>query len=148
YDLFKDLAGSMTRIKPSFLASSLTETIKSLEKEGYDVSCLTEETLREIFQAVEKAQTAKESFMELMKFLSRNKEKSVTEALEALELEMLGRERLEEIVEQVITLNQDLAKEADPRSLSKLIGLVMSTVRGRADPKVVTKIVKERVKKG
>ncbi|MFQ5710250.1 MAG: Glu-tRNA(Gln) amidotransferase subunit GatE [Candidatus Geothermarchaeales archaeon] len=145
YNLFLDLAKRMTRVKPSFLASTLTETTKNLEKEGYDVSSLSEEKLREVFQVVEEGRTAKESIPELMKFLSKNRDKGVVQALETLKLEMLGRERLEEIIDEVISLNRDLIKEGK-RGLGKMIGLVMSRVRGRADPKVVSEIVRDKIK--
>ncbi|MEE9519671.1 MAG: Glu-tRNA(Gln) amidotransferase subunit GatE, partial [bacterium] len=69
---------------PTLIAVTLTETLKSLRRDGVPVGSLGEPAIRGVFTLVNEGGTAKESIPELMTWLASNPEGAAAEALDAL----------------------------------------------------------------
>jgi glutamyl-tRNA(Gln) amidotransferase subunit E len=144
YEIFLSLTEKLENVKASFLASTLTGTLRNLEKEGYDISTLDRSKIAGIFKAVDEGRTAKESVEPLFQHVSQNPDKGVEEAIENLGLGMMSRDDLEEVIEEVLG---ELDTEGDPKRLfGQAMGRVMSSVRGKARPDVVSEMIKRRLK--
>jgi glutamyl-tRNA(Gln) amidotransferase subunit E len=75
-DVFKEIVNE-TKIQPTFIAAKLTEDLTSLQRQGLDVSVLTEKDIKDVFKDLDKGSIQKESvvlkFEEQIKKNSRRK---------------------------------------------------------------------------
>jgi Glu-tRNA(Gln) amidotransferase subunit E-like FAD-binding protein len=89
--------------------------------------------------------TAKESVLEILKWLSSNPDSNAEDALAALKLRMLTSDELDGIIAKALESNRSLVDENATKALGKMMNLVMGEVRGRADPKLVTELLRTRL---
>jgi glutamyl-tRNA(Gln) amidotransferase subunit E len=134
-----------TALAASFVATILTESIKSLEREGVSVENLSDRQLVEIFQLVSQGATAKESVQGVLTWLSKNPQSNPDEAIAKLGLKMLSRKELELLIQRRIQGNLPSIEEKGERAEARLMGLVMGEVRGKADPKLVAEILRAKL---
>jgi Glu-tRNA(Gln) amidotransferase subunit E-like FAD-binding protein len=116
-------------VEPSVVASFFTSTLKDLNRRGeVNLENLDENIFFEIFDFLEKGRLMKEALPEVIKYLSKNPMVSLESALEDLKLNVISLEELRKIIYDVSKTERDK---------KRIINIVMSKVRGRADPKVV-----------
>ena len=143
-DLFRRVC-SEGGVAPSFVATVLTETLKSLRRDGLPVDQLTPQHLESTFAAIQRGAMAKEAASSLLAWLSKNSDRAVEDGIRELKLRMLSEHELLRIVDRIIDSNYDLVEEKGEGAYGKIMGLVMSEVRGSADPVAVTKLVRTRI---
>ncbi|MGA2238153.1 MAG: Glu-tRNA(Gln) amidotransferase subunit GatE [Candidatus Bathyarchaeia archaeon] len=143
-DVFKHVC-SEQGIAPSFVATVLTENLKSLGREGVPVSELTPKHLESVFSAVRAGTVAKEAAPSILAWLSKNSSRTVEDAIQELGMRMLSEYELLRIIDKIIEFNADLIKEKGEGAYGKIMGLVMSEVRGSADPGEVTRLIRARI---
>ena len=138
-DVFED-AIAKTKIEPSIVANTFVSVVKDLERrENIDVSSVEDEKFLDIFDAVGRGTLTKEAIPDVIKHLVKNPDHTVARTIKEIGLEKMSDSEIEKIVAEV-SRNQDIPE-------GKLIGLVMSKVRGRADPQSVIRVVKKSLKK-
>jgi aspartyl-tRNA(Asn)/glutamyl-tRNA(Gln) amidotransferase subunit B len=59
---------------------------------------------------------------------------------------MLTREELERLIDRLMAENKQSVEKLGKNAFGMLMGLVMKEVRGKADPKLVGEILKERLR--
>jgi len=143
--LFERTARGSTTIQPSFIATMLTETCKSLEREGFAIHEISEEKIESMFRLVDSGTIAKEAMPELLKWQAEKIDLDPAEGVRELNLGMMPRSELEKIINQHIQKNEKLVVEKGSSAFPSMMGSIMSEVRGRADPKVVSEILKEKL---
>jgi len=143
-DVFKHVC-SEQGIAPSFVATVLTENLKSLGREGVPVSELTPKHLESVFSAVRAGTVAKEAAPSILAWLSKNSSRTVEDAIQELGMRMLSEHELLRIIDKIIEFNGDLIKKKGEGAYGKIMGLVMSEVRGSADPGEVTRLIRARI---
>ena len=132
-------------IAPSYVATVLTENLKSLAREGLPVHQLTSQDLQSVFSAVRGGTVAKEAAPSLLAWLSKNRNRTVEDATRELGIRMLSEVELLKIIDRVIDTNSSLIKERGEDAYGKIMGLVMSEVRGSADPATVTQLIRAKI---
>ena len=132
----------------TFVATFLTETCKSLQRDGVPVHTIPDEKMETMFHLVGEGSVAKEALTELVKWQVKHIGQKPTEGIQSLGLTVLSEKELERIVDQVVDRNKRLVAEKGQGAFPSIMGATMSEVRGRADPKLVTEIVKKRLAKG
>ena len=135
------------KIQTTFVATFLTETCKNLEREGVAVHNVPDGKMQAMFHLVEDGVIAKEALSDLLKWQVSHGGEELAEGVRSLGLRMLSEKELERLVDQSIEKNRKLVDERGGGAFSSIMGAVMSEVRGRADPKLVTEIVKKRLAK-
>src|SRR5205807_8442785 len=103
---------------------------------------LKDSHLIEVFDLVAKGKTAKESVLDIIKWLSSHPDSSAEDALGELKLRMLTNEELRGIISKAIESNRSLIHENGTKAMGKMMNLVMAEDRGRADPKMVSELVR------
>ena len=144
--LFEEI-GKKTKIAPSFLATTLTETIKSLSREGVPVENLDDKKINEVFDAVDSGLTVKEAVPDLLKYLAEKPVFNVKEAVEKLGLGMISDEELRSRISDLIDKNMALLKQQREAATGKFMNLIMGQVRGKVEAKKVSMILKEEILK-
>jgi glutamyl-tRNA(Gln) amidotransferase subunit E len=135
-----------TKTSPTVVAAVLTETFKSLKREGVETERVSDEQIREMFRLIEDGQTVKEAVPDIVTWLTKNEGSSVKEALQSLGLGMLSEHELEKLVDELIEENRSVVEKSGKSAFGVLMGLTMKKVRGRAEPDAVSAIVKRKLK--
>jgi len=142
--LFEEIAKE-SGVPASTIAAFLTETVKSLKREGVAVENVNENQIKALFLAVGRGELTKEAIADVFRWLSQNQEKTVKDATTALGLKMFSQADLEAIVDKVIATNKAVIEKQGKGAFGMLMGAVMKEVRGKANPEMVTKIVKQKI---
>jgi glutamyl-tRNA(Gln) amidotransferase subunit E len=146
FELFEELASNIKSVQPSFIASTLSEGIISLEREGLDASRLKVEHIKDAFYKVDKGEVAKESILAILALLMRGKASSVEEAMSILGIKAISEEELASIINSIIDENMHIVKSKGINAINPLMGLAMSRLRGRVDGSKVNVMIRERLK--
>ena len=143
--LFEKISGTAKNIQLSFIATMLTETCKSLEREGFAVHAIDDVRMESIFKLVDEGKIAKEAMPELLKWQTKNLDCDPAEGTRALGLKMLSESELEAVIDQHLEKNRKLIQERGLGAFSSIMGSVMSEIRGSTDPKVVGEKIKAKL---
>lgn len=144
-ELFEEVTSKMKMIQPSFVATMLTETCKSLERDGIPVHLIENQKMQSIFELIGCGVLTKEAMPELIKWQAKNLQASPTVGIKELGLSLLSKPEVEDIINRHFEKNKNLVAEKGIDAFPSLMGSVMSELRGKADPKVVSQILKNRL---
>lgn len=145
-NLFEEIAKT-TKVSASVIATILTEIMKSLKREGIEVSKLSDEQIKSVFRLVDLEVTAKESVPDILAWLTKHEEATSEQAIEALGLKAISTSELETIIDRVLKENTALIRERGMNAQASLMGIVMKEVRGKADAKLVNDLIKKKLEK-
>jgi len=143
--LFEQISTSAKNVQPSFIATMLTETCKSLERDGVPVHLVDNKKIKSIFELVGTGVLAKEAMPDLLKWQTKNLDADPKDGIKALGIRMLSESELETIIDRHIEKNRELIAEKGTEAFPSLMGSVMSEVRGSTDPKIVSQKLKDRL---
>jgi len=143
---FEVIVKASKRVAPSYVATVLTESLKSLSREGVPVNEIGEDDLQQVFSLVDQGVTAKESVTDVLKWVASHPESSPEAAVKHLKLEMISKSDLDGIIDRIIASQPSLVTEQGSKALGRIMNLVMREVRGRADPAVVAEVSKGKLK--
>jgi len=138
-DLFERFTKKF-KIQPSIIANIFVNTLKDLKKrENVPVEDLTDENFEEVLSMLERGKIVKEAVPDVLSFRLKNPSVKMGEIIGRLGLKTLSEEELIEIVKDTIKQNKN-------QPLNKIIGIVMSKVRGKIDSQMVVRTVKKEFK--
>lgn len=143
--VFESIVTTSKAIAPSYIATILTESLRSLAREKVPVDNLQEDHLKQVFDLVTEGATAKESVVDLLKWLASHPESTTSQAVKELNLGMLTRADLEDVIAKVVASQRAVVSQQGSKALGKMMNLVMGEVRGRADPRMVTELLKAKL---
>jgi len=135
-----------SRVSPTTIAVTLTETVKALKREGVQIENVSRRQFLELFHLLGLEKVTKEAASDIIAWLSERRKAKVIDAVQALGLEMLSTEELENIVDRVIEENRQLLTERGEKAFGAVMGLTMRKVRGKAMPEAVIKTIKGKLK--
>ncbi|HZY93414.1 MAG TPA: Glu-tRNA(Gln) amidotransferase subunit GatE [Candidatus Bathyarchaeia archaeon] len=145
--IFEEIVASSRGVAPSFIATFLTESLRSLSREGVPVENVSAQDLKEVFNLVASGSTAKESIAQIVKWLASHPGAPPGHALDELKLRMMARPDLEKIIAKVVASNLSYVAESGDKAIGKMMNLVMGEVRGKADPRLVNEILRSELDK-
>ena len=141
-ELFEELVRG-GQADPTLLAVTLTETLKSLERDRIEVGNLSDGAIRDIFALLKEGRTAKESLPQIFGWLAGNPGRPPEEALRALGLEMLTTGELKSLIDSKVSENSEMVERMGAMAFGPLMGMIMGEVRGRARAEEVQSILRE-----
>ncbi|MGD6808241.1 MAG: Glu-tRNA(Gln) amidotransferase subunit GatE [Candidatus Bathyarchaeia archaeon] len=142
--LFEEIVKE-TAVAASTVTAFLTETVKSLKRDGVAVENVNEAQIKALFAAVGSGKLAKEATAEVFSWLSKNEGKTVQDATTALGLKMFTEADLEPIIDRIIVANKPAIEKNGKGAFGMLMGVVMKEVRGKANPELVSKLLKQKL---
>ncbi len=128
-------------VNPKVVAVTLEETIKSLRREGVDVSRITDDKIRELFAEFTKGLFSKEAIPSILKSIAEAPEKKVKELIKAGKVNV---KQLEEEALKILEQNKHL-KEDKRKAFKAIMGELMKKYRGKIDGKIIAEAVKKAV---
>ncbi|NJE60835.1 Glu-tRNA(Gln) amidotransferase subunit GatE [Thermococcus sp. 21S7] len=141
-ELFEELIAR--GVKPSLAASILVVVLKGLKKEA-PIENITDDHIREAFDLYLNGKIAKEAFEEIFKELAKNPKKSAAQVAEEKGLTLLSEEEVERIIDEVVQANIDVIKAKGMGAMGMIMGRAMAKLRGRADGKLVSTLVRKKI---
>lgn len=79
--------------------------------------------------------------------LAKSPAESIDVAIGKLSLGNVGEDEVRSIIAEIVRSKSDFIKEKGESAQSGLMGLVMSKLRGKADGKLISKVLHEEVEK-
>jgi glutamyl-tRNA(Gln) amidotransferase subunit E len=145
-ELFENIV-RQSKVAPTTLAAFMTETVKALKRDGVAVEKVSDKQVDNIFKLVGDGKLAKEAMSEVFTWLSKNEEKTIEEAIRDLGLQAIPQAELEKLVTKIVEEHKELIKKQGESSFGVLMGIAMNNLRGKADAAIVSKVLKEKLKK-
>jgi len=142
--LFESVAKE-SGVSATMVAVFLTETLKALKRDGIAVENVSDGQIMEVFRGVGLGEIVKEAVADVFAWLSKNHDKTLQDAVEALGLKMFSKAELAKLVDHVIEDNRQSVDRLGQKAFGVLMGAVMKEVRGKADPAVVSELLRERL---
>jgi glutamyl-tRNA(Gln) amidotransferase subunit E len=130
--------------EPKLVATVLLYNFSELRRESLNVDGIPVDHLRELFSLLKAGRFAKEALPDLLREMARRGVRA-SEAIASLGVKGLTRRHLEEIVDAVLEESADLIAARKEGAEKPLMGRLMERVRGRADGKLVSDVLHERL---
>ncbi len=145
FNLFEEIAASMKKIRPTFIASKLTEDLLNLERHGLDRSLISDDIIVDIFCRIDQEALAKESVALIFEKLMKREAKSVEEAISVLGITTASDLELDNAIDFILKENLPTIYEKGFGSTGTLMGKCMAKLRGKADGKKINSILKAKL---
>ncbi|MCW3999134.1 MAG: Glu-tRNA(Gln) amidotransferase subunit GatE [Candidatus Bathyarchaeota archaeon] len=145
YNAIFEETAKACQVAASTIAAFLTETVKALRREGVATENVSDEQIGAIFGAVGAGELAKEAVADVFSWLAKNEGKTVQDAIEALGLKMLTEVEVAPIIDRIIAANKLQIEKLGKNAFGMLMGAVMKEVRGKANPELVGKLLRQRL---
>jgi glutamyl-tRNA(Gln) amidotransferase subunit E len=129
-------------IRPKLAAFTILSTTTELRRDGVDVRQIPDLAYLDIWHAVDAGTAAREAVPAILRSIAGGS--SCAEALRKL-APAVSREELETIIRRIVTERADFIAEKGKGALAPLMGVVMAEVRGSADGKVVSELLKSAI---
>jgi glutamyl-tRNA(Gln) amidotransferase subunit E len=120
-----------SHVAATTVAVFLTETLTALRRESIAIEKVADNQITEIFKGVGSGEIVKEAVTDVFVWLTKNKYKSIRDAVDALGLKMLSNAELTMLVDKVIAENRQLLDQLGEKAFGKLIGILMKEARGK-----------------
>ena len=135
-----------SKVLPTTVAAFMTETLKSLRRDGLALDKISDDQIRETFRLVGEGKISKEAVAEIISWISKEENKTVQDAIKELRMQSISKDELDQVIAKVVEDNKHLVETRGQDSFGALMGIAMKTLRGKADAALVSKILKEKVK--
>jgi glutamyl-tRNA(Gln) amidotransferase subunit E len=142
--LFEQVADEL-KVEKSLIASVLVDLPVRLSREGVPEEALGEGVLVETLRAIDSGRMAKEAAPDVLRKIGSGGAKSVAEAMASLGLRAMTEAEVLAVIDTVLNEEAELVSVKGEQAFSPLMGEVMKRTRGKADGKLVSRLLKERL---
>ncbi|MEA1924980.1 MAG: Glu-tRNA(Gln) amidotransferase subunit GatE [Candidatus Altiarchaeota archaeon] len=144
---FRSLVEEYPRVDPTLMASTLVSTPKEVKRRfNVDVGHIGETHFRDLFSRLQEGDMSRDSVLQVLLDLARNPAKSVGDVVSAAGVGVASRKEIEAVVDKLVEENRDFIKKQGLKAIGPLTGKVLGELGGRADGKLVSKVINERMK--
>ncbi|MFA5896265.1 MAG: Glu-tRNA(Gln) amidotransferase subunit GatE [Thermoplasmata archaeon] len=141
-DVFELIAHEFGEAK--LVATVLLYNFSELRREGLDVDGIPEDHLRELFSLLKAQRFAKEAIPDLLRQMAR-KGVRASDAARAIGVQGMDLADVEKLVDEVLDASDDVVRSKGAAAEKTLMGRAMERLRGRADGKLVSEVVRSRL---
>ncbi|BAI60190.1 glutamyl-tRNA(Gln) amidotransferase subunit E [Methanocella paludicola SANAE] len=138
---FEDVAKACGN--PTLVARTMLGTTVELRREGVPVENLTEDQYKQLFKYVSESRIAKEAIPQVLAEMARGA--PIDEAVTKLGLGGVDEADIRKIIKEIVVSRKDFVREKGEASQGGLMGPVMAKLRGKADGKLISRILKEEI---
>ncbi len=161
YGLSEDLAGQLVRrnqaddfeeilsemnVDKIVVASLLAYSLKELKRDGHDIDNLDLEVIKEVLKLLEEDKVSKDALSDIIGHVA-DKHVTPLKAAQSLNLIMLSEDDAAKIIENIVVKNEKMIKERGMGAMGPLMGMAMKELKGKADGKLVNKLLRENIQK-
>jgi glutamyl-tRNA(Gln) amidotransferase subunit E len=143
-ELFYQIA-ALTKISPSFIISKLMDELANFQRQGFDLTLLQDDVIKDTFMKVDREKLGKESVTLIFEKILNKEASNADEAIALLGIETVSSDKINAMVDEVILENQHIVIQKGNASQGLLMGRCMARVRGKVDGQTLDKVLKERL---
>lgn len=143
----KAMAAGIQDINPTQVVRILETIMPELQKEGADTDNVSDDHLMSLFAMSAEGKATKEAIPEILKAIAKNPKQTVAQAIDSLGLGGVDEDAINAVVIKVVAQRLDFVKETGARAVGPLMGVVMKELSGKADGKLISKLLKEEIDK-
>lgn len=138
---FEDVARAYDNA--TLVARTMLGTATELRREGVPVESLTGESYKELFKCVAEGKIAKEAIPKILAEMARGA--SIDDSVKKLGLGGVSEDEARKIIHEIVESRKGFVREKGEASQGGLMGPVMAKLRGKADGKMISRILKEEI---
>jgi glutamyl-tRNA(Gln) amidotransferase subunit E len=140
--LFEELAA---KDQAGVAARTFLNTYPELEKEGADVSSISDAAIRELFDALIRGQFTKEALPDILRHMATGKE--VKASIAALGITQVDSGEASAIIAKLVREREHFVREKKMAAIGPLMAPVMAELRGKVDGKTINELLKKEIEK-
>ncbi|MGZ7116745.1 MAG: Glu-tRNA(Gln) amidotransferase subunit GatE [Methanobacterium sp.] len=133
-----------TNADSTTLASTLAYTLKELRRDGCAIEVLNNDVMIETFNLLDDGKISKDAITQILENVCK-KDNSPQKAAESLNLIMLSEEEVNKIITEIVDSNKEMIEGRKMGSMGPLMGMVMKKLKGKADGKLINKLLKDKI---
>ncbi len=126
------------------LASALAYTLIELRRDGCAIELINNQVMIETFNLLDDGKISKDVINQILENVCK-KGNSPQKAAQSLNLIMLSEEEVDDIITVIVNSNKEMILERKMGSIGPLMGIVMKKLKGKADGKLVNKLLKDKI---
>jgi glutamyl-tRNA(Gln) amidotransferase subunit E len=138
--LFEDVVGA--GVRPNLAARTILATLRELSRDGVMVDAIGDDDVQGVLLEVENGSVAKEAIPDIFRAIAGGM--SVRAAVESV-APGISDEELLGIIQTILAERVDFVKAQGMRAVGPVMGVVMQEVRGRADGKKISDLLKKEI---
>ena len=143
---FEKLVKQFPKDKNTIIRTFLN-TFSELEKEKHDIQAIDEEMLIKVFSALSERKYSKEAIPDILEYIVENPKSSIEKAIKSCNLATTDISDIEKIAKKIISERKDFVKQKRLGAIGPLMGVIMKELRGKADGKTISEILKKEIEK-
>ena len=162
YNLSEDLASQLVRrekandferiiqdvkVNPTVVASILAYDLREIKRDGHEIDNVNLNKLIDIFKLLSEDKVSKDALNKIIIEVANNPKEDVEELAKRLNLLVLDEESVHNIINEIVKNNSSMVEERKMGAMGPLMGISMKQLKGKADGKLVSKILKEEIEK-
>ena len=129
------------------VASLLAYDLREIKREGHEITALTLDHFKDIFNLLADGKIAKDSVRKLAVETIKTPDADISQIAEDNNLVMMSDEEVHEIIAGIVADNEEMVKERQMGAMGPLMGMCMKELKGKADGGLVNQIVREEIQK-
>jgi len=129
-------------VRPNLAARTILATLRELSRDGVPVEAIGEDDLLGVLLEVEQGVVAKEAIPDIFRALAGGMDRQ--SAVQSV-APGISDDELTGIIRAILSERVDFVKEQGMRSVGPVMGVVMQEVRGRADGKKISDLLKKEI---
>lgn len=129
------------------IASVLAYDLREIKREGYDVSVLDQNKLIDVFKLLISSKVSKDALREIIIGVCENPQEGAEKIAKDKNLLVLDEVTVQKIIEEIVAKNSSMVEERKMGAMGPLMGMSMKELKGKADGKIVNKLLKEEIEK-
>ncbi|MHA1768493.1 MAG: Glu-tRNA(Gln) amidotransferase subunit GatE [Candidatus Thorarchaeota archaeon] len=145
-DLFERLVHE-TEVPPTLIAVTLENTLVNIHRDGVDITSLEDRHFLDIFKSIESGTISAEAIPALLTYFAKNSSADIKQASESTGLTMMSTDEIQTIIARIVEERADYVRDAGERAVGGLMGVAMKELRGRADGKLVRRLLLSEIEK-
>lgn len=162
YNLSEDLANQLVRrekvndfeailnhinVDPIIVASILAYDLREIRREGYNIDNVNLDKLTAIFKLLADKKISKDALNKIIIEVANNPKEDIEELAKKSNLLILDEDTIYNIINEIVTNNSSMVEERKIGAMGPLMGISMKQLKGKADGKLINKILKEEIEK-
>jgi len=129
------------------VASVLAYDLREIARSGQDISNLDKNKFVDIFTLLADSKVSKDAISEIIIAACENPNKDPEEIAKDKNLLVLDEASVEKIIKKIVEKNITMVEERKMGAMGPLMGMSMKELKGKADGKIVNRIIKEEIEK-
>lgn len=143
FEFFERAMKEFPRISPALVVRTIISTLPELRREGFDTSRISEKDLLGSLSLVSTGKIAKEGIPLVLREIAKSGKDPETASIH-LGL-MVSEDEIRRKIELIVRDKIELVRAQGERAFKPLMGIVMKELRGKADGKLISKLLKEKM---